>query len=370
MNNIDPIEEEALDAIQNSNDNTTKIDLDKAELDGETEENSALDEYLDKNPDVEEDLEEEESAPEIEAENLNDEVEESAIETVLNEPVEGLEEPSDDSDEDTTKVEVPDGVDKDNIRLVTPVEEDEDIVEVEGGEEIQEDSEIENEDTSEDTPSDISEEEEITDQQKEKAESLSDNELLQLLSDRDEPLTDKQREYLESIAAGRADLIEAQNEATRPFVEQVKHQQEQARAFNKHFAEQTQNFIDSDTAFEFDYGGEKPLPHKASAETLEIQKDPNLFFRHFVREDGSVDVNGYNKAVYAGLNIDTILSRFREQIKANVLKEMKRDNNNIDMRPPNEGEGTPFGSVQTLKNHHIPFELLNNIKHNEKEWEP
>lgn len=104
----------------------------------------------------------------------------------------------------------------------------------------------------------------------------------------------------------------------------------------KQFEQSTNNvFNENFKGFDFKVGDKKYRYNvKDAAATKDYQSDISNFVREFLDEkDMMKDAAGYHKALYAGRNIDKIVSHFYEQGKADAIKNTAIKSKNIDMGP-------------------------------------
>jgi hypothetical protein len=104
----------------------------------------------------------------------------------------------------------------------------------------------------------------------------------------------------------------------------------------KQFEQSTNNvFNENFKGFDFKVGDKKYRYNvKDAAATKDYQSDISNFVREFLDENDMMkDAAGYHKALYAGRNIDKIVSHFYEQGKADAIKETAIKSKNIDMGP-------------------------------------
>jgi len=104
----------------------------------------------------------------------------------------------------------------------------------------------------------------------------------------------------------------------------------------KQFEQSTNNvFNENFKGFDFKVGDKKYRYNvKDAAATKDYQSDISNFVREFLDEkDMMKDAAGYHKALYAGRNIDKIVSHFYEQGRADAIKDTAIKSKNIDMGP-------------------------------------
>ena len=159
-------------------------------------------------------------------------------------------------------------------------------------------------------------------------------------------------EYYKEVKLG-SKLSSEQQEAIN-FYNQ--YNQEQATASEvqqkqyKQFEQSTNNVFDNNfKGFDFKVGDKKYRYNvKNASDVKNYQSDISNFVREFLDEkDMMKDAKGYHKALYAGKNIDKIVSHFYEQGKADAIKETALKSKNIDMgartvKPVVEAGGMKF----------------------------
>ena len=104
----------------------------------------------------------------------------------------------------------------------------------------------------------------------------------------------------------------------------------------KQFEQSTNNvFNENFKGFDFKVGDKKYRYNvKDAAATKDYQSDISNFVREFLDENDMMkDAAGYHKALFAGRNIDKIVSHFYEQGKADAIKNTAIKSKNIDMSP-------------------------------------
>ncbi len=104
----------------------------------------------------------------------------------------------------------------------------------------------------------------------------------------------------------------------------------------KQFEQSTNNvFNENFKGFDFKVGDKKYRYNvKDAAATKDYQSDISNFVREFLDENDMMkDAAGYHKALFAGRNIDKIVSHFYEQGRADAIKNTAIKSKNIDMGP-------------------------------------
>ena len=145
-------------------------------------------------------------------------------------------------------------------------------------------------------------------------------------------------EYYKEVKLGsklskdQQDAINFYNEYNQKQSAASEVQQKQYKQF-----EQTTNnvFNENFKGFDFKVGDKKYRYNvKDAAATKDYQSDISNFVREFLDENDMMkDAAGYHKALYAGRNIDKIVSHFYEQGKADAIKNTAIKSKNIDMDP-------------------------------------
>ena len=145
-------------------------------------------------------------------------------------------------------------------------------------------------------------------------------------------------EYYKEVKLGsklskdQQDAINFYNEYNQKQSAASEIQQKQYKQF-----EQTTNnvFNENFKGFDFRVGDKKYRYNVKDATAIkDYQSDISNFVREFLDENDMMkDAAGYHKALYAGRNIDKIVSHFYEQGKADAIKETAIKSKNIDMGP-------------------------------------
>lgn len=145
-------------------------------------------------------------------------------------------------------------------------------------------------------------------------------------------------EYYKEVKLGsklskdQQDAINFYNEYNQKQSAASEIQQKQYKQF-----EQTTNnvFNENFKGFDFKVGDKKYRYNVKDATAIkDYQSDISNFVREFLDENDMMkDAAGYHKALYAGRNIDKIVSHFYEQGKADAIKETAIKSKNIDMGP-------------------------------------
>ena len=159
-------------------------------------------------------------------------------------------------------------------------------------------------------------------------------------------------EYYKEVKLG-SKLSSEQQEAINFY---NKYNQEQAATSEvqkkqyKQFEQSTNNvFNENFKGFDFKVGDKKYRYNvKNAGDVKNYQSDISNFVREFLDENDMMkDAKGYHKALYAGKNIDKIVSHFYEQGKADAIKQTAINSKNIDMsartnKPVVEAGGMKF----------------------------
>ena len=118
----------------------------------------------------------------------------------------------------------------------------------------------------------------------------------------------------------------------------------------KQFEQSTNNVFNEEfKGFDFKVGDKKYRYNvKNASDVKNYQSDISNFVKEFLDENDMMkDAKGYHKALYAGKNIDKIVSHFYEQGKADAIKQTAINSKNIDMsartnKPVVEAGGMKF----------------------------
>lgn len=118
----------------------------------------------------------------------------------------------------------------------------------------------------------------------------------------------------------------------------------------KQFEQSTNNVFNEEfKGFDFKVGDKKYRYNvKNAGDVKNYQSDISNFVKEFLDENDMMkDAKGYHKALYAGKNIDKIVSHFYEQGKADAIKQTAINSKNIDMsartnKPVVEAGGMKF----------------------------
>ena len=174
-------------------------------------------------------------------------------------------------------------------------------------------------------------------------------------------------EYYKEVKLG-SKLSSEQQEAIN-FYNQ--YNQEQAAASEvqqkqyKQFEQSTNNvFNENFKGFDFKVGNKKYRYNvKNASDVKNYQSDISNFVREFLDENDMMkDAKGYHKALYAGKNIDKIVSHFYEQGKADAIKQTAINSKNIDMgartnKPVVEAGGMKFKVLGGENSSRLKFKI-------------
>ena len=183
-----------------------------------------------------------------------------------------------------------------------------------------------------------------------------------------DPDEDEQREIKKKKLAMKEELAKASNfleDLKSKYYDEIKlrpgitqDQQKATEFFNRHNKEQeaieqnlkifrdtTKDYFTNDfKGFEFEVG-EKRFKYnvKNTNDIADKQSNMSSFFKKFLDKDGKVtNYSGYHKAMYAARNVDNIASHFYEQGKADAIKNVVAETNNISTEPRATASGDVF----------------------------
>lgn len=152
----------------------------------------------------------------------------------------------------------------------------------------------------------------------------------------------KAKSFLEEVKSKYYDEIKLKPSINKDqqkaldFFNRYKEDQEANEKKYQRFQNDTKSMFSNEfKGFEFNLG-EKSFRYAVNnAETIaERQSDINNLVKKFLNKDGEVqDVKGYHKAIYAAENIDSIAKHFYEQGKADAVKDIVAKSNNITTEP-------------------------------------
>ena len=149
-------------------------------------------------------------------------------------------------------------------------------------------------------------------------------------------LTGLKDKYYEEVKLG-SKLTREQQEAISFYSEYNKEQStagEVQQKQYKQFQQSTNNVFNEEfKGFDFNVGDKKYRYNvKDASNVKDYQSDISNFVKEFLDENDMMkDAKGYHKALYAGKNIDKIVSHFYEQGKADAIKQTTMNAKNIDM---------------------------------------
>tara|TARA_R100000900_G_scaffold80223_1_gene63059 strand:+ start:2572 stop:3636 length:1065 start_codon:yes stop_codon:yes gene_type:complete len=142
-----------------------------------------------------------------------------------------------------------------------------------------------------------------------------------------ENLKTKYYEDLRLKSSGSKDQQEAIN-----FFNRYKQDQELNKKQHQEFVKNTNDyFTNKFEGFDFNIGDKKFRYKISNSDAVsKNQVDVKNFLKTFLDEDGNVvDTPGYHKAIYSAKNIDKIANHFYEQGKADGVKDITANANNI-----------------------------------------
>jgi hypothetical protein len=152
----------------------------------------------------------------------------------------------------------------------------------------------------------------------------------------------KAKSFLEDVKSKYYDEIKLKPSINKDqqkaldFFNRYKEDQEANEKKYQRFQNDTKSMFSNEfKGFEFNLG-EKSFRYAVNnAEAVaEKQSDINNLVKKFLNKDGEVqDVKGYHKAIYAAENIDSIAKHFYEQGKADAVKDIVAKSNNIATEP-------------------------------------
>ena len=130
--------------------------------------------------------------------------------------------------------------------------------------------------------------------------------------------------------------VNQEQQKAMDFFNRYNEEQELSKVNQNRFHAQTDELLNNEfKGFDFKVGDKKYRYNvKDAAATKDYQSDISNFVREFLDENDMMkDAAGYHKALYAGRNIDKIVSHFYEQGKADAIKNTAIKSKNIDMDP-------------------------------------
>lgn len=133
----------------------------------------------------------------------------------------------------------------------------------------------------------------------------------------------------------------------------------------KQFEQSTNNVFNEEfKGFDFKVGDKKYRYNvKNAGDVKNYQSDISNFVKEFLDENDMMkDAKGYHKALYAGKNIDKIVSHFYEQGKADAIKQTAINSKNIDMsartnKPVVEAGGMKFKVLGGENSSRLKFKI-------------
>ena len=164
---------------------------------------------------------------------------------------------------------------------------------------------------------------------------------------------DRQKsKYYEDIKAG-SKLTSEQQDAIDFFNRYNKESEEQKKlseASKKTFLNKTNNvFNENFKGFDYQVGDKKFRFNVKDANKIkETQSDLNNFVNKFVGEDNKTieDAKGYHKSLFTAMNADAIAKHFYEQGKADAIKNRVAKDKNINTEPRKSHGETNVGGVK------------------------
>jgi len=136
--------------------------------------------------------------------------------------------------------------------------------------------------------------------------------------------------YYEEIKL-RSNVTKEQQEALN-FFNRYKESVDKKTKQHSEFVNKTKNYFSSEfEGFDFNVGNKKFRYKVSNVDNIvKNQSDVGDFLKTFLDEDGNVtDTAGYHKAIYSAKNIDKIANHFYEQGKADGVKNITANANNI-----------------------------------------
>jgi len=151
-------------------------------------------------------------------------------------------------------------------------------------------------------------------------------------------LDGQKSKYYEEIKAG-SKLTSEQQKAIDFFNRYNKESEQTKKVVQRNsniFEKETNNlFNDNFKGFEYNVGEKRYRFNVKDADGVKAkQSDISNFMSKFVNEDKALtDAKGYHKALYTAMNADAIANHFYEQGKADAIKQSVKQSKNIDMSP-------------------------------------
>ena len=156
-------------------------------------------------------------------------------------------------------------------------------------------------------------------------------------------LEDLKSKYYDEIKL-RPGITQDQQKATE-FFNRYNKEQEAIEQNLKVFRDTTKDYFTNDfKGFEFEVGDKRfKYNVKNTNDIADKQSNMSSFFKKFLDKDGKVtNYSGYHKAMYAARNVDNIASHFYEQGKADAIKNVVAETNNISTEPRATASGDVF----------------------------
>ena len=157
-------------------------------------------------------------------------------------------------------------------------------------------------------------------------------------------LEDLKSKYYNEIKLRSTSVPKEQQEAY-DFFNRYKKTEEQNAEKHARFKNNTKNLFNGEfKGFEYNVG-EKRFRYgvQNQEQVAEKQSDINNFLGKFLDKDGNVaDTAGYHKALYTAMNSDKIAQHFYEQGKADAVKEVIASSKNPSSAQPRQAPGDVF----------------------------
>jgi len=160
----------------------------------------------------------------------------------------------------------------------------------------------------------------------------------------------KARNFLESSKSKYYDEIKLRPSITNEqkkaseFFNRYNSEQEAQKMRHDRFTTNTKDFFNNDfKGFEYNIG-DKNFRYKVNNtdQVADQQSDITNFVKKFLNEKGEIeDYQGYHKALYAARNADTLASHFYEQGKSDAVKNITAKSKNVSL----ESRPTPSGDI-------------------------
>lgn len=146
----------------------------------------------------------------------------------------------------------------------------------------------------------------------------------------------KDKYYTEIKSKQSATTVEPKQQEAIDFFNRYNEDQESAKQKHQEFVNDTNSLLTEEfKGFDFNLG-EKTFRYgvKNPTEVAKKQSDISNFIGKFLDGDGRIsDSKGYHKALYAGMNADTMAKHFYEQGRSDAIKESVATSKNITTEP-------------------------------------